>query len=151
MSAGAMVAVQQAIFTLLRGDAGLAALLANSIIGGDTANKAVYDVPPQVADSASDSAFPYLVIGDRTVAEFATDDVDGQEHTVTIHAWVRAHGKKTVLQVLDAVYAALHDASLTVTGHSAVFCFFEFSGLVPDENPKVQHGAIRFRIVTQDT
>jgi len=151
VSGAASVAIQQAIFTKLRADAPLGAMLPTSLFDGDV-GKAVYDRPP--ASNYSELAvgvFPFVVIGDDTAAEFDTDDSEGQETTVTIHAWSRYPGKKEVKQVLDAIYNALHNKSLTVTGQIVIFIFFEFMETIADPDGLTQHGVIRFRLLTQGT
>ncbi len=150
MSGAASVAIEQAIYTKLRADVSLGALLANSILDGD-AGKAVYDRAPQsnLSELAS-GVFPFVVIGDDTAAEFDDDDTEGQETTLTLHAWSRYAGKKEVKQVLDAIYNALHDKPLTVTGQIVIFIFFEFMETIADPDGLTQHGVIRFRITTQE-
>lgn len=145
----AALAIQNALYTLLRGNAGLTALLATNAI--EASGSAVYDRPPQPDEAESAIEFPYLVIGDDTAAEFDTDDTNGQETTVTVHVWDRYRGKKRIKQIQDALYAALHDVALTVTGHTAVYCLWEYSENVPDPDGLTQHAVSRFRIVTQDT
>ena len=145
----AAYAIQAAIFTLLRANAGLSALLASSVIDGDSANKAVYDQAPQVDQSEGTTAFPYVVIGEDTAGEFDADDFAGQETTITLHVWSRYRGKKEVKQILDALYSALHNAALTVTGHIAVYCYFEYSESFQDPDGVSMHGVARYRIVTQ--
>ena len=147
---GAAFAVQQAVFDRLRTNAALAALLADSVIAGSPTEPAVYDVPPQEQLSEDPSHFPYVVMGDDTAVEFDTDDVNGQETTTTLHIWSRYRGKKEVKQITDAIYNALHDATLTIAGQRAIYCFWEFSESVPESDVLVQHGVIRFRIVTQE-
>lgn len=142
--------VQQAIVALLKADAPLAALLAPHAYAGSPTEPAVYDVVPQGDEAEDQSAFPYVVVGEDTASEFDTDDVDGQEHTVVLHVFDRREGRKRAKQVIGALYDALHNATLSVTGHDAIFCFFEFSGAVPDPEPLVQHQVIRFRIATQE-
>jgi hypothetical protein len=151
MSGAAAVSSQQAIFTKLRADAPLGALLPTSLFAGDV-GKAVYDRPP--ASNFSELAagvFPFVVIGDDTVAEFDTDDSEGQEATLTIHVWSRYPGKKEVKQVLDAIYDCLHDSPLTVTGQTVIYIFFEFMETMADPDGLTQHGVIRFRLVTQES
>lgn len=145
----AELALQQAIITLLRGNASLAALLAAHSYAGSPTVPGVYEYVVQANASESASPFPYVVVGDTTGAEFDTDDVDGQEHTLTLHIWDRYRGRKRVRQIMDAIYDALHDAALTVAGHSAIYCYWEFSGTIPDPDVDTQHGVTRFRIVTQ--
>jgi hypothetical protein len=146
----AELVLQAAVHTLLRADTPLCNLLASSVIEND-AGKAVYDSVPQVAESESSTAFPYVVIGECTVVNADTDDMDGQEHVITLHTWSRYRGKKEVKQIHAAIYAALHDAALTVTGYTAVYCFFESSEVFGDPDGLTQHGVSRYRVLTFDT
>lgn len=147
----AALAIQQAVYALLRGDSTLRGLLAVDALEGSPTAPAVYDHVPQ-ADAPEDSAeFPYIVIGDDTAAQFDTDDVDGQETTITLHVWDRRRGRKRVKQVLDAVYGALHDVSLSISGQHHVLCLWEYSETVPDPDVLVQHAVTRFRILTQSS
>lgn len=147
---GAAFAVQVAVFDRLRADATLAGLLADSVIAGSPTEPAIYDHVPQAQLSEDPSQFPYVVIGDDTAGEFDTDDVNGQETTVTLHIWSRYRGKKEVKQIADAIYDALHDATLAISGQNAIYCFWEFAESVPESDVLVQHEVTRFRIVTQE-
>lgn len=151
MSGAAAIAIQQAIFTKLRADVPLGSLLANSILDGD-AGKAVYDRAPQSDFSElAAGVFPFVVIGEDTAIEFDDDDTEGQETTLTLHAWSRYPGKKEVKQVLDAIYNALHDKPLTVTGQIVILVLFEFMETIVDPDGLTQHGVIRFRLITQES
>lgn len=146
----ATLAVQTAIYNALRNASAVTTLLAESVITDDT-GKAVYDMPPQFEDPEASSNFPYIAIGEFTATDFDTDDTDGMDQTRILHIWDRYQGRKRVQQIMDAIYATLHDATLTVTGHNAVLCLCEFASTVPDEDGLTQHGVMRVRIVTQDT
>ena len=143
----AAVAIQQAIFTKLDGTSGVTTLLAAHAFAAG--KKAIYDRTPQAAAPEDNSAFPYIVIGDDTAAEWDTDDSAGQETKITLHVWSRYRGKRETKQILDALYAALHNATLTVTGHLALYCYWEFHESLEDPDGVTQHGVTRYRIVTQ--
>lgn len=146
----AQLAIQQALYSLLRGDATLRTLLAEDASEGSPTAPAIYDHVPQIPASEDVAKFPYVVIGDDTAIPADTDDVDGQETTVTLHVWDRRRGRKRVKQVLDALYNLLHEASLTVSQQNFVYCFWEFSESIPDADVLSQHAVTRFRIVTQE-
>lgn len=145
----AELAIQEALYRTLRADANLAALLAVDVYEGSPTGSAVYDHVEQVPASEDDSKFPYVVVGDDTAAEFDTDDVLGQETTVTLHIWDRYRGRKRVKQIGVVIYALLHTFLIPVVGQNTVYCYWEFSGSVPDSDPMTQHQVMRFRIVTQ--
>lgn len=147
MSAAA--AIQRAIYERLRADATLATLLAADAYEGSPSGSAIYDHVPQSDQPEDTSLFPYVVIGDNTAAPFDTDAQNGQETTITLHVWDRQLGTVRAKQVIDAIYAALHDAPLEVAGHSMIFCYFEFGESVPDPEPLTKHEVARYRIATQ--
>jgi len=147
----AELAIQQAVIAALRADATLISLLATHAYEGSPTVPGVYEYVPQADASESDVDFPYVVAGDMTGAEFDTDDLNGQDHTLTLHVWDRYRGRKRVRQVLDAIYVVLHRASLAVSGQTTIFCYWEFSQSMPDPDPETQHGVTRFRILTQET
>jgi hypothetical protein len=144
------LAVQQALYAKLIANAPLALLLAEDPDGGSPSRPAVYDKPPQPEFPENEDAFPFVTIGDTTAAEFDTDDLDGQEMTVTIHVWSRYNGSKQVKEVSDAIHAALHRQSLGVQGAHEVYCYWEFAESIPEPDPLVQHGVTRFRILTME-
>jgi hypothetical protein len=141
--------VQRAIFETLKTAPEVVALLANSADEGSPTQPAIYDHIPQVVASEDESKFPLIGIGDDTAEPFDTDDIDGHESTVTLHIYDRYEGTKRVKQITGAVYRALHDSALEVIGQHTVYCFWEFSGNVPDPDPMTKHGVMRFRIATQ--
>lgn len=143
--------VQRAIYDKLINSTALAALLAADPDGGSPTRPAVYDKPPQAQFPESTDAFPFVTIGEFTAAEADTDDVDGQELTVTLHVWSRYNGSKEIKQISDVLHDVLHDAALDVSGQHQVYCFWEFAESIPDPDPKVQHGVTRFRILTMDS
>lgn len=144
----AELSLHQAVIATLRADVALGALLAAHSYATPPC-PAVYDYAPQVAHPEDSGAFPYVVVGDTNAIDFDTDDRDGHEFTVTLHVWDHYRGSKRAREVMDAVYGALHRKDLQVAGQHTVYCYWEFSGAVPDTEPLVQHYATRFRIVVQ--
>lgn len=148
---GVHEALQAAIVGRLRADADFALLLADHAYeSGSPSVAGVYEYVPQSEAPESVAPFPYVVVGDTTVVEWDTDDVNGHEHTVVIHVWDRHRGRRRVRQIQDAIYAALHGASFTVAGHALIYCYWEFSDILSEEDPVSQHAVTRFRIVTQE-
>lgn len=101
----------------------------------------VYDAVPQNA------AFPYLTIGDDTAADAGTKTNQGQEITLTIHAWSQYQGRKEVKELLGKVYDALHEKPLTVPGFSVSMVRFEYSDSFTDADGKTRHGVARYRVI----
>lgn len=126
-------ALQKAILAALTGAADLGALV------GDR----VYDAAPRNA------VFPYVSIGQASVADWSTGSEAGAEHTLVLHAWSRAAGKKESYAILAAIEGALHDASLGLDGHHLVNLRFEFADVTRDRDGITYHGVARFRAVTE--
>ena len=108
----------------------------------------VYDFVPQ------DSAFPYVVIGADTSVPADTKTNDGQEFTLTIHVWDKAAGRKSVKTTMEAVYTALHNHPLAVTGFSTVILRCEYAETMQEqaegEGDHYYHGVLRFRAVVRN-
>jgi hypothetical protein len=125
-------ALQKGIFDRLSNDAGLAAVL------GPGAR--VFDDPPASA------AFPYIVIGEARAAKIA--GADATEHDIRIEMFSRHAGRKEVKQILDALFASLHDADFPLEGARLVNCRFVFGEAFRGEEGLFR-GLARFRCVTE--
>jgi hypothetical protein len=109
-------------------------------------------LPNQVFDHVpQQQPYPYVNIGDLTGVEYDTDDKDGGEITITVHTWSRARGMKELAELMDAVYAALHNQSFAVAGEVVVLCYFEFVQTMTEPDGLTRHGVQRFRFITQET
>jgi len=126
-------ALQTTIYATLTADSTLSALVEN-----------IYDDVPER------STYPYVVIGDDTVNNNGTKTVDGNEHTLTLHAWAQSRGRKTVKEIMERTYELLHNANLTVTGANLVNLRAEFQTSMMDGDGITRHGVQRFRAVIFD-
>jgi hypothetical protein len=129
-------ALQQAIFATLTADVPLLALLGAPRL---------YDDVPQAAD------FPYLTFGQSLDRDWSTGTEPGNEHTLTLHVWSQARGKKETHEIMDALRTALHDQPLSLTGHRLVNLRHEHSEARRDPDGDTIHGIARFRAVTEPT
>jgi hypothetical protein len=128
-------ALQQAIVTALSADAGVKALL------GD---------PPRLYDDVPrKSAFPYATLGEGELQPWDTASERGFAHALMFHVWSRYGGRKEAKAVLDALYAVLHDASLSLAGHRLVNLRFEFADIFRDADGETYHAVARYRAVTE--
>jgi hypothetical protein len=127
--------LQQAVFAALDGDASLDAL-----IGAGR----VFDHVPENQD------FPYVTVGEATAVDASTMGKDGQQHTITLHAWSRGRGRKEVKQILGAIHDLLHKSTLAITGHVHAGTIFEFSETFVENDGLTYHGVARYRSVTLD-
>lgn len=100
------------------------------------------------AEIAPGAALPYVEIGDLTAIDAGAADVDAQEHTVTLHCWTEA-SRLACLDMVAAVRASLHDASLTLAAGRCPNIRCEFAETARDPDGITHHGVLRFRAVTQ--
>jgi hypothetical protein len=127
-------ALQQSIFAVLSADSALTALIGAGRIHDDV---------PQA------SALPYLALGQTTSRDWSTATEPGTEHTLTLHVWSDAKGKKQAHEILAAARSALHDQPLTLAGHRLVNLRHEFSEARRDSDGETLHGIVRFRALTE--
>ena len=133
MSADSSWELQQAIYTVLTGDATLMALITG-----------VHDHVPQGA------AFPYVTIGESTARDWSAVGVSGIESTLIVHVRSRKRGHKEVKQILAEIHRILHDVDLTVPGHVLVWLRFVFARTTRDPDGATHHGLSRFRALTNE-
>ena len=132
--ASAAFALQTAIYARLLGDTALTAML-----GGPR----IYDDVPQRAD------FPYLTFGQSIERDWSTGTEDGKEHTVTLHVWSRAAGRKESDDILEAARGLFHNAALVLSGHRLINLRHDVSDVRRDPDGETYHGTARFRGVTE--
>jgi hypothetical protein len=132
--AGAGLELQKAIYHQLRTDAALLALLGGAKI---------YDDTPQ------QTAFPYVTFGQSLMRDWATGTEAGHEHVLTLHVWSRAAGRREVHEVMSAIEAALHEATLGLTSQHLVNLRHEFSDARREPDGDTYHGTVRYRAVTE--
>jgi hypothetical protein len=132
MSGEASWALQKAVFEALTANADLM-----SAISG------VYDHVP------SDTAFPYVTIGETTVTDWSSKTFDGQVHNLTLHVWSRERGRKEIKEILALTYDTLNGAALSVDGQQLVDLRFDFVQTLLDADGLTFHGIQRFRAVTR--
>lgn len=123
--------LQQAVFTRLGAVAAVTALVSTRI----------YDNAPQSA------VFPYIVVGDDTAIPADTHSTKGSDNTITVHSWSRYRGRKEIKQIQQAVYDALHQHALVVSGAATVNCGWEYAESFLDADGLTRHGVQRFRVI----
>jgi hypothetical protein len=128
--------LQQSVFAALTADTALTALLG--------AGRIFDDVP-------QGTALPYVTLGQATLRDASTSTEEAAEHSLTVHVWSGARGKKETHAVLAAIRAALHDRSLALAGHRLVNLRHEFSEVRRDPDGETIRGTARFRAVTEPT
>lgn len=127
--------LQTAIYSALSGDSNLTSTLGASVFD---------EVPDQ-------SSYPFVALGEETVVEYDTKDLDGASHTINIHVWSQYKGAKETKQIMDRIHTLLHDSSLSVSGFNLIRMQFEFSDIMRDPDGVTRHGVMRFRAITLGT
>lgn len=122
-------AAQQAVYAALNG----------------SISASVYDYAPDLPEGMPDENFPYVVIGDDTLAPWDADDMLGSEVTLTLHFWSRYDGWKEAKAIMGEAYDILHRGSLSAAGYRTVDCLWEFSTTVPEAS-EYRHGVQRYRL-----
>ena len=126
--------LQKTVFDTLDGDSNLQSKVSD-----------VYNFVPQ------NTAYPYVQVGDDSMADNSTKDLDGNIHSIMIHTWSRYRGDKEAKQIMARVYDLLHNSSLSVSGASLVNARFDTSDILTDPDGITKHGVQRFNFVIYDT
>ena len=126
--------LQKTVFDTLDGDSNLQSKVSD-----------VYNFVPQ------NTAYPYVQVGDDSLSDNSTKDLDGNIHSIVIHTWSRYRGDKEAKEIMARIYELLHNSSLSVSGASLVNARFETSDILNDPDGITKHGVQRFRFVIYDT
>lgn len=131
----ASFALQAAVLAALAADADLIARLG-------TPPRIYDDVPPR-------PAYPYVTFGQSSDRDWSTGSDAGTEHTLTLHVWSKAAGRKETQAITAAIRSALHDTALTLVEHRLVNLRLEHAEARRDPDGETIHGLVRFRAVTE--
>jgi len=127
-------ALQRSVYGALIGDRDVITLL-----GGAH----VYDHVPR------GSSFPYIAFGETIERDWSSGDQEAQEHTLTLHVWSHAVGRRQVQSIMAAVRTRLHDQTLALSGYRLVNLRHEFSDVRRQADVETLRGLLRFRAVTE--
>lgn len=131
----ASLALQAAIVATLAADPSLLALTSNE--------PRIYDfVPPRVK-------YPYVTIGQTVERDWSAGFENGSEHTITLHVWSTANGRREAAEIAFQIRAAIHDAALTLTAHRLVSIRHEFTETRREPDGETIRSLVRFRAVTE--
>lgn len=103
----------------------------------------IYDDVPQGA------AFPYVTIGEDTLADWSTDDNEGVRAAVTVHVWDRERGRKSVKALQNEVQRALSRATMSAAGYNFVTTDLADSESFLDADGKTRHGVQTFNVLIE--
>lgn len=110
-------------------------------------------VGARVYDRVPESArFPYVSLGPETVIEDGADDcVTGFEVFTRIDCWSRAVGRPECKNIAGAVFDALNNAALSVTGYNLLEFRHRLTRYQVDSDGLTQHGIVEFRSLIDAT
>jgi hypothetical protein len=126
--------LQSAVQSRLTSDATLLGLLGGAF---------VYDRAPQAA------AYPYVTYGQSTTRDWSTGSDRGDEHVLTLHVWSHGDARKSVEAIVEAIRSALHETSLTLSGHRLINLRRDYAETRRENDGDILHGLSRFRAVTE--
>ena len=106
-----------------------------------TLNCGVYD------EVVEGNPYPFITLGEETVNDYGTKDLNGGDYTINIHIWSQYKGSKQTKEIMDKVHDLLHDIDLTVSGFNLINLRFEFSDIMRDPDGVTRHGVMRFRAI----
>lgn len=124
--------LQKTIYQTLTGNGTLMALI-----------NGVFDRPPQ------GTPMPYITIGESHSQDWSSKTTSGVEHLLTIHVWSREGGRKEAALIMESIHTLLHQANLTVEGHSLVLIRYISSDITLENDGYTYHGNIRFRALLE--
>lgn len=129
MSLDPALAFQKAIVTRLNG---------STNAGGN-----VFDsVPPS-------DPFPRITVGEGQSLLDQADCYDGTESILDVHVWSRSPGYPEAKAIADQVRTLLHDADLTLDGHTLGLIEFTSAQMLRDPDGITSHIAMSFRALSQ--
>jgi|ERR1700726_4142055 len=141
--------VWDAIYAVLRNDAGLIALIPYS-----DGKAAVFDdnnVPNGLTP-------PYIVLGETVSTPKNVFGKKGLDMVATIHGWSEFKGKDEILRMHDSVFNALDDGqsstpTLTLAGgvFRSIACLYDSGQTLPDDTTNILkwHMSDKYRILTE--
>lgn len=94
--------------------------------------------------------YPYVVYLIDTSEEWDFSDADGEEHSITIHAYSDHEGSKEARNILNRVHELIQDVTTPVlTDHNFVNCRRTTKDMTREG--QVYHGVALYRAVTEET
>lgn len=99
----------------------------------------------------SNQAFPYIVLGETTMAPFNVFGAPGQDMTLAIHTWSTYSGKQQLATIRGEIYSTLNGmdngVDLSMPHYSGTISFDAGNAMSDDSTSiKLMHGTDRYRI-----
>jgi hypothetical protein len=124
-----LLALQQAVFAELNGDATLMALVDD-----------VYDQPP------ADASYPFVAIENVIADDWSFSGGQGVRAQIELAAYSRYHGKSECHSILARIESLLHEATLTSAGLNIVQVRVSASGVRTLSDARTTRGTLRIDI-----
>jgi hypothetical protein len=105
----------------------------------------VWDEPPAGAP------YPYVTLGRMESRPADSSETEAIEHGVTLHVWSRHGGRAEAMDIIAALRARLHNASLSVSGRRLVLLLTSYTDLFRAGDGFTTHGVLRLRAITEST
>ena len=99
--------IQKGIYTVLNGDAGLAAL-----------GPVIVDFGPASDDAAT--IYPFVAVGSIILSEWDTDNTTGFDVLARLHTYSDSHSAKEAKKIQGAMYDALHLQPVAIGGYQTI-------------------------------
>jgi hypothetical protein len=133
MSGFGVLEIQKAVYSKLKNDSTLSAM----IMG-------VYDRVPD------GSSFPYVTIGEADCRDWSSVTANGIESELTLFVYSRGGGRKQALEIMERIYALLHEGSFSMTGHSLIQSRFERSDVRLLNDGHTYRGSMGLRLFSME-
>jgi hypothetical protein len=95
----------------------------------------------------STANFPFIEIGAGQVVPVDAGGDTGAEEYLDLHVYSRTGGQRQVKEIMTAIYAVLHQQSLTVSGKASAHCFHDSSRVIDTPDGLTRHGIMTFQII----
>jgi len=128
--------VQEAVYALLTANLTLMAAVTG-----------IYDLN----NIPSTATFPYIVLGETTMAPFNVFGGPGQDMTLAIHTWSKYSGKQQLAMIRGELYDTLNGpdngVDLSMPHYSGTISFDAGNAMSDDSTSiKLMHGTDRYRV-----
>src|SRR5262249_52585395 len=115
----------------------------------DSAVQALLGSPVRLYDHAPPATpYPFVRYGDQRADAYDTRDSADLAILFTLEVYSRYRGRHELRTIEEALYAALHNQSLSLTGGGTAHCAFTSADQTLDADGLTYRGRLRFRILT---
>lgn len=116
-------------------------VLTGASIGAD-----VYDIAPQASDGGATG--PYVTIGRTVTTMEPVDEVQSFSVVMRIHTFSRTGSMLECRTIQGAIYDALHNSHLVMTGFECWSILREMSDVMSEQDGRI-HGVCEYRALIQ--